>query len=55
MTGPDGYHLARFLGVLPGRAEARLVGAAATPHGDMSGIVYGVLNSAAEPKPDGAS
>jgi len=39
VTGPDGWHLARFLGVLPGRAEARLVGAAATPHGDMSGIV----------------
>ena len=39
VTGPDGWHLARFLGVLPGRAEARLVGAAATPHGDMGGIV----------------
>jgi len=39
VTGPDGYHLARFLGVLHDRAAARLVGAAATPHGDMSGIV----------------
>ena len=39
VTGPDGWHLARFLGVLLSRAEARLVGAAATPHGDMSGIV----------------
>jgi len=39
VTGPDGWHLARFLGVLPGRAETRLVAAAATPHGDMGGIV----------------
>ena len=39
VTGPDGWHLARFLGVLPGRAEARLVGAATSPHGDMGGIV----------------
>ena len=43
VTGPDGWHLARFLGVLPGRAEARLVGAAATPHGTLDGIVYGIL------------
>ena len=43
VTGPDGWHLARFLGVLHGRAEARLVGAAATPHGDMSGIVRDAL------------
>ncbi len=39
VTGPDGWHLARFLGVLPGRAETRLVEAAATPHGSMGGIV----------------
>jgi hypothetical protein len=36
---PDGYHLARFLGLIAGRTQSRLVGAAAVPHGDLAGIV----------------
>jgi hypothetical protein len=44
---PAGYHLARFLGVLPGRAEARLVSAASTTR-DVDGIVW-----AASPKTAG--
>ncbi len=39
VTGPDGYHLARFLGVMLSRADANLVSQAATEPG-MSGIVW---------------